>query len=304
MTNTVTINGHTYTDDGNANTGMANGGHRYRLLPLVSDVVVVAADVAAKADTATTQAGLAAQKANEAGSAKDIATEQAVISTTSAQTAANGVLAQLTALKTQCETARDQAIAGLGAADQSQNLVVLSAGIQIALDLIKQALDLAGTAKADAAGAVAATVTAETNRAVDLTLLSAGIQAALDMIGIVARQVSGGTVQLAAGSAAEPSLSRGDDRDTGIMFPAANVVAIVTAGLERLRVDASGYFGFGTSAPSGLVDINDNKLRVRTAQTPASAGAAGNQGEIAWDANYIYVCTATNTWKRAALASW
>jgi hypothetical protein len=33
-------------------------------------------------------------------------------------------------------------------------------------------------------------------------------------------------------------------------------------------------------------------------------GAAGNQGEVAWDANYIYVCTATNTWRRAAISSW
>lgn len=304
MTNTVTINGHTYTDDGNASTGLANGGHRTRLLPLVADVVVHAAGVAANTAIATTKADEAAASKDIAIAQAGIATTQAGVSTSSAQTAATGVLAQLTALKTQTETARDEAIAGLGAADQSQNLVLLSAGIQMALDLINQSLDLAGTAKTAAAGAVAATVTAETSRAVDLTLLSCGIQAALDMIGIVARQVGGGTVQLAAGSAAEPSLSRVDDRDTGIMFPAANVVAIVTAGLERLRADANGYFGFGTNAPSGLVDINDNKLRVRTAQTPASAGAAGNQGEIAWDANYIYVCTATNTWKRSALASW
>jgi hypothetical protein len=38
--------------------------------------------------------------------------------------------------------------------------------------------------------------------------------------------------------------------------------------------------------------------------TPASASAAGVAGTIAWDANYIYVCTATNTWKRVAIATW
>ena len=38
--------------------------------------------------------------------------------------------------------------------------------------------------------------------------------------------------------------------------------------------------------------------------TPASATATGTAGEIAWDANYIYVCTAANTWKRAALSTW
>ena len=35
-------------------------------------------------------------------------------------------------------------------------------------------------------------------------------------------------------------------------------------------------------------------------QTKAS-NATGSVGEICWDATYIYVCTATNTWKRVAL---
>ncbi len=39
-------------------------------------------------------------------------------------------------------------------------------------------------------------------------------------------------------------------------------------------------------------------------KTPESATATGTQGEFMWDENYLYVCVATNTWKRAALASW
>jgi hypothetical protein len=38
--------------------------------------------------------------------------------------------------------------------------------------------------------------------------------------------------------------------------------------------------------------------------TPASATATGTTGEIQWDANYIYVCVATNTWKRVAISTW
>ena len=37
---------------------------------------------------------------------------------------------------------------------------------------------------------------------------------------------------------------------------------------------------------------------------PASATATGTTGEIRIDANYIYVCVATNTWKRTALTTW
>lgn len=37
---------------------------------------------------------------------------------------------------------------------------------------------------------------------------------------------------------------------------------------------------------------------------PASASAVGIPGSIRIDADYIYVCTDVNTWKRTALASW
>jgi hypothetical protein len=37
---------------------------------------------------------------------------------------------------------------------------------------------------------------------------------------------------------------------------------------------------------------------------PASSTAPGSQGEVTWDASFIYVCTAANTWKRAALTTW
>lgn len=126
----------------------------------------------------------------------------------------------------------------------------------------------------------------------------------IEKIGVVARSISGGTVALHGGTAAIPSLTSATDVTAGVFFPAAGVVALATAALERLRVTADGCLGIGTTTPSGLLDVADNKLRIRTAQTPASAAAAGNQGEIAWDNSYVYVCTATNTWKRAALATW
>jgi hypothetical protein len=37
---------------------------------------------------------------------------------------------------------------------------------------------------------------------------------------------------------------------------------------------------------------------------PASATAAGVLGEIRYDANFMYVCTATNVWKRSPLSTW
>lgn len=42
---------------------------------------------------------------------------------------------------------------------------------------------------------------------------------------------------------------------------------------------------------------------ISTLTTPTSSSAACTAGQIAWDAGYVYVCTATNTWKRAALTT-
>jgi hypothetical protein len=75
--------------------------------------------------------------------------------------------------------------------------------------------------------------------------------------------------------------------------------------VNAMTIDLSnGYVGINNSDPQGYFDINSDNIRVRTAKTPASAGAAGVAGTICWDANYMYVCVATNTWKRVAIATW
>ena len=75
---------------------------------------------------------------------------------------------------------------------------------------------------------------------------------------------------------------------------------------EAMRLDNSGRLLVGTSSDSGgaLLQVNGNRVRVATAKTPASASDTGTTGEICWDANYVYVCTATNTWKRTAISTW
>jgi len=37
---------------------------------------------------------------------------------------------------------------------------------------------------------------------------------------------------------------------------------------------------------------------------PAAANSTGTAGTITWDADYIYICTATDTWKRVAISTW
>ena len=78
----------------------------------------------------------------------------------------------------------------------------------------------------------------------------------------------------------------------------------VNGRVTRMTVLGNGRVGIGTTFPSALLDINADTLRLRTARTPASASAAGNAGDICWDASYLYICTATNTWRRIAHDTW
>lgn len=46
------------------------------------------------------------------------------------------------------------------------------------------------------------------------------------------------------------------------------------------------------------------KFHITNTQTPASASDTCTTGQVTWDSSYVYVCTATNTWKRAAITTW
>ena len=67
-----------------------------------------------------------------------------------------------------------------------------------------------------------------------------------------------------------------------------------------------GKFGIGAqpTAAGAVLQVTGNTIQLSTARTPASASATGNVGEICWDASYLYVCTATNTWKRSLISTW
>jgi hypothetical protein len=55
---------------------------------------------------------------------------------------------------------------------------------------------------------------------------------------------------------------------------------------------------------SQQVNLGDVVVYVEIAVPPASANSSGEINQIAYDSNYLYVCVATNTWKRIALSSW
>jgi hypothetical protein len=68
--------------------------------------------------------------------------------------------------------------------------------------------------------------------------------------------------------------------------------------------DLSGIQGGTTGEYYHLTSAQHTALGVATSitpGTPASGGATGTAGQILYDSGYLYVCTATNTWKRVTL---
>lgn len=136
-----------------------------------------------------------------------------------------------------------------------------------------------GTGAATAAGARSALVAAGSGSNSDITLLTA----------------------ISDGSAAAPSIRFANDVDTGIFRGGSDAFGLAAGGVNSLNISTTSVNAL-VSLRAGLT--SNDAFRISTSSPPASAGASGSTGSIAWDSSYIYVCTATNTWKRAALATW
>ena len=80
-----------------------------------------------------------------------------------------------------------------------------------------------------------------------------------------------------------------------LSFKTSNSIGART---EALRLASTGAATF-----AGAVTIAGTVIHTLSA-TPASASATGTVGTMSWDASYIYICTAANTWKRVAIATW
>ena len=64
--------------------------------------------------------------------------------------------------------------------------------------------------------------------------------------------------------------------------------------------------GLVTAARGGLVlavDVTAGEVPTITS-VPSTATSTGTVGQIAYDTSYLYVCVATDTWRRVAIASW
>ena len=118
--------------------------------------------------------------------------------------------------------------------------------------------------------------------------------------GTVSGAIISGSLSVAADGSGTTERIRFDPRVANGASAVAHMLdtgnALSTAGALLLDVRNNGV-------SKHAVDLNGNIIE-KVPTTPASATAAGVQGTICWDADYVYVCVATNTWKRSALGSW
>ncbi len=76
------------------------------------------------------------------------------------------------------------------------------------------------------------------------------------------------------------------------------------SGEFRINADGSLALTFDSSQNADFTgQVYAPTLRIGVG-APSSSTATGTAGQIKYDAFYIYVCIATNTWKRASLSSW
>jgi hypothetical protein len=123
--------------------------------------------------------------------------------------------------------------------------------------------------------------------------------------------LTGGIFQSPAGAATHAAMATG----AGALWYGNAVNADTThfSNFTTIGTESFGYAGStGWTATVGDVPIlqaaaagvSVTQLRITTPSVPASASSACAKGQVAYDSSYLYLCVATDTWKRAALATW
>ena len=92
-----------------------------------------------------------------------------------------------------------------------------------------------------------------------------------------------------------------------LAYPGSAAFGRTQLGTDEL--DASGnlkgtIFTRDGCTVNGSFEVKSNSIQIDAAKTPYASAAPCTTGQISWDANYVYVCVAPNTWKRSALSSW
>jgi len=84
--------------------------------------------------------------------------------------------------------------------------------------------------------------------------LQTAAQTNITSVGTLSNLTVSGVISIADGSEGSPSLTHTSDTNTGVFFPADDVVGISTSGTERFRVNSVGNVGIGVQTISNITN--------------------------------------------------
>lgn len=149
------------------------------------------------------------------------------------------------------------------------------------------------------------TLTAGRNRII--TLIGTGATANVDLPGTGNEE--GDTLVLLTSFFAPSNFTI---RRPGGTPPFVNLVTFTASAQSASFYFANGFWNLrrvdlhthAIADTAGLQSALDFSTAITSAAAPATSGSVGSAGSVRYDGDYIYICTATNTWRRTAVTSW
>jgi len=124
---------------------------------------------------------------------------------------------------------------------------------------------------------------------------------------VILTVVPGQVINLPYTSAALPSTPTGviygTDTIEGYNLSGSISTITVGEGIFRLHFEFSSI-DCGTTIEIVPIDRPRQSTQIQGIPVPSATNSSGQIGQIAFDADYIYVCVAADTWKRSALTTW
>jgi hypothetical protein len=253
MANTLVVNGHTYTDDSNEVTGLGNGGHRVRLLPMLSDVMVEVTDALADVNASVDQ--VSSDATQVASDAAQVALDAASVS--SDKSTVQSLASQVTSDK--------NAVATNKAAVDTAAAQVASDKTAVATN--KAAVDTAAAQVASDAGSVASN-----KAAVD----TAAAQVASDKTAVATNKAA---VDTAAAQVASDKATTQGYRDEALTYrdqAFASVGGVKVTTSDTTAANLNNKVGVAGLATKATTNPGSNEvLTITVTATTAATAAAG-----------------------------
>jgi len=105
-------------------------------------------------------------------------------------------------------------------------------------------------------------------------------------------------IERAAEEAATKARRKAELRDRRENVDQDAVTAALDGRLDTAEADILDLDGRLDTAEATLL------TKLQWAGVPASAAATGTAGQVAYESGWFYVCVATDTWQRVAIATW